>query len=130
MSCGAGGAKSFVSTPGVIPTLNSQTITKTPQPLVSTPVASPTNAKKDGAVEITIGDNYYDPQNAIVKVGAKIEWWNGGGLPHNVVSLDYEWGTSYLLAGARYEQIFSKPGTYIYMCTLHSGMEGTIQVVD
>jgi plastocyanin len=71
----------------------------------------------------------FHPDHVSAKVGQAITWRNEEGIPHNVVSQ----------SGATFEsKTFGKDGTFSwtpskagtvkYECTLHPGMQGTIDV--
>lgn len=93
-----------------------------------------------GATAIEVrGDAFqghlYAPSVAQVSVGSTIRWtFNDRGAngtdelaEHNVVGQGW---ASPVLAEGVYEHTFSEPGTYRYTCTLHSGMDGVVLVVN
>lgn len=89
--------------------------------LTVTPVAS----------VVTVASNFFSPANDTVPVGAAIRWvWSSG--THNVQPLsgpEEFGGIGIQQAPATYGPVlFTVPGTYVYECTVHSGMTGTITV--
>lgn len=49
--------------------------------------------------------------------------------PHTVASANGQFAPSQALdSNDRYETTFSKPGTYVYYCTVHPFMTGTVTV--
>lgn len=91
-----------------------------------------------GATEIEVrGDGFqghvYAPSVTQVQIGSTIRWTfndrgaNGTEAPikHNVVGDGW---ASPLLAEGSYEHTFTAPGTYRYVCSLHSGMDGVVVV--
>jgi plastocyanin len=86
-------------------------------------------AGKQVAVEIV--DIDYDPKEATVPVGATVKWTNTGDLPHTVTKEDgpgpdFDSGT--LQPGDTYEETFTTPGQIAYLCTIHSGQDGSLTV--
>ena len=86
-------------------------------------------AGKQVAVEIV--DIDYEPKDATVKKGTTVKWTNTGNLPHTVTKEggpgeDFDSGT--LQPGDSYEQTFTAPGEIAYLCTIHSGQDGTVTV--
>ena len=86
-------------------------------------------AGKQVAVEIV--DIDYDPKDETVPKGTTVKWTNTGKLPHTVTKdegpgPDFDSGT--LQPGDTYEQTFTAPGKIAYLCTIHSGQNGSITV--
>lgn len=85
-----------------------------------------------------LGDSFqnhiYAPAVVRVPVGTTVTWvfndrgvgGSGEAVPHNVIGAG--WGSTVLAEGS-FEQTFSAPGVYPYTCTLHSGMNGVVEVV-
>ena len=80
-------------------------------------------------VEIT--NFLYEPKEVQVAPGTRVTWTNKDSAPHNVqdlsdlnvpISRDLGRGESFSI---RYE----KPGSYPYVCGLHTWMTGTVKVV-
>lgn len=93
-----------------------------------------------GATEVEVrGDwfqnHLYAPSVTQVRAGSTVRWTfndrgaNGTGesVNHNVVGQGW---SSPVLADGVYEHTFTAPGTYRYTCTLHSGMDGVVVVID
>lgn len=89
--------------------------------LVVTPVAT----------VIDVASNFFSPANDTIAAGGAVRWvWLSG--QHNVALVsgpaDFPSSTD-LNAPAAYGPIlFTTPGTYVYECSLHSRMTGTITV--
>ena len=91
-------------------------------------------------VEIRAGDNFFDPADRTVTVGAKVRWTNVGQRPHTVSSDTgvFESGresAQWLRAPATFEYTFNQAGTFPYFCVLHGaaggvGMAGVVRVVQ
>jgi plastocyanin len=83
--------------------------------------------------KVTVGDNYFKPQDLEVTAGTKITWTNKGKILHSVTpNKGKKFGESELSRGKSYSYTFKKPGTYAYYCTFHGspgkGQHGTIVV--
>lgn len=71
----------------------------------------------------------FQPGVTQVMPGEVVEWENAGSIPHNVTFNQYPGITSGTMNGAdRYEVRFTAPGTYLYHCTFHPGMDGSVKV--
>jgi plastocyanin len=78
------------------------------------------------------------PQVTEVAAGTEIVFTNNGRNPHNVVPEGDPKATTWGVLEAAfdptdtYSQVFDRPGTYVYYCTIHgsvtAGMVGTITV--
>jgi plastocyanin len=82
-------------------------------------------------VAVAIVDIDFDPKDETVKSGVTVKWTNTGKLPHTVTKEegpgpDFDSGT--LQPGDTYEETFTTPGKIAYLCTIHSGQNGSITV--
>lgn len=75
--------------------------------------------------EVTVDDNFFDPETLEVSVGDTVTWTWVGSEPHNVISDEFESETQ---TEGTFEYTFDEAGTYEYSCTIHPGMDGTIEV--
>jgi len=79
-----------------------------------------------GAVRVGIVNFSFTPASITVKVGQPIQWTNGDAVAHTV---DFSGDTSKVLnRGDIYTKIFSRPGVYPYICSIHPFMHGTVTV--
>lgn len=70
----------------------------------------------------------FTPAVVTVRPGTTVTWeWNDGSLEHDVVFDDF---ASEIMASGTFTHTFEEPGTYEYVCSLHSNMKGTVFVVD
>ena len=79
-------------------------------------------------------DNAFSPTELHIKVGQTVTWVNNGQTSHTVTADDNSYDSGLFDPGAQYWHKFTKPGRYLYYCTLHggpggSGMAGVI-IVD
>jgi plastocyanin len=74
---------------------------------------------------INVNDNFFDPSGLTVSVNDPVTWTWVGDSTHNVTFVDGT--TSPTQAnGGTYTRTFTTAGTYPYICTIHSGMSGTV----
>jgi plastocyanin len=72
----------------------------------------------------------FDPAHVEVAVGQTVTWENGESVPHDVVATDgADFKSDTFGKGGRFTWKADKAGTVKYECTLHPGMEGTLEVV-
>jgi plastocyanin len=85
-----------------------------------------------GAPMLTIAmhDNSFDPPSLNVAAGTTVTWVNNGAHEHTVTAADGSWDSGAIPPDGTYSARFKKPGTYQYVCDIHEGMKGTIQVGD
>jgi amicyanin len=80
--------------------------------------------------QISIVNFKYVPDTLTVPAGTAVTWTNQDDMPHTVTStvkpraLDSE----ALDTDARFSYVFTEPGTYDYLCTIHPKMAGRIIV--
>jgi plastocyanin len=83
----------------------------------------------DGAVVIRMVDIKFDPKDATADVGQEICWTNEDSIDHNAVAesgADFE--SELFGKGQTFTTTVDAPGTVEYVCTIHPGMVGTIEV--
>lgn len=83
----------------------------------------------DGAVQVSMKANAYHPRTITVRPGQRITWVNDDDVLHDVVSTSGESIESELFPrGQTFSYTPTRRGTIRYVCTIHPGMEGTIEV--
>jgi plastocyanin len=83
----------------------------------------------DGSVEIRMVDIKFDPQDATAAVGQEICWINEDTVDHNAVAesgADFE--SELFGEGETFTATVDEPGRVEYVCTIHPGMTGTLQI--
>lgn len=76
---------------------------------------------------VRVIDNAFDADEVVVQAGTTVTWvWEGRAL-HDVVGPGF--ATDPQAAGT-FAHTFVTPGAYDYVCTLHAGMTGVVNVVD
>ncbi len=79
------------------------------------------------ANEVRMDDNTFLPDELTVNSGTEVRWVNTDDVDHTVTSLDGLFD-EYLEPGDEFTYTFIDSGTYPYVCTIHAGMEGVINV--
>lgn len=77
---------------------------------------------------VTIQNFAFAPATLTVKAGATVTWSNQDAPAHSVKWDDGSTGSPHLATGATYSRTFATPGTYTYVCGIHSSMKGVIIV--
>jgi plastocyanin len=125
---------------GLAAALAASGCTSGPEPAPTGPPQTPTvskgekQAEESGqAVEVVIENTQFVPQDATVPVGGTVTWTNEDPFAHDVTKEsgpgpDFASGT--LQEGDTFEQKFDTAGTIDYVCTIHPGQTGTIDVTD
>ena len=83
----------------------------------------------EGAVVIAMRDIKFVPENATAKVGQEICWPNEDEIQHNAVAeegADFE--SELYGKGETFTATVDQPVSVKYVCTIHPGMDGTIEV--
>jgi plastocyanin len=94
----------------------------------STPVAAQPPKTADG-VKVSVQDNSFAPGNVKVKAGETVTFTNDGAVAHTVTGVGgatFDSGT--LAPGKTFSFIAEGKGKLTYVCTIHAGMKGTIEV--
>ena len=78
---------------------------------------------------VAIGDFLFGPEKLEVKPNTYVTWVNTDDSPHQVtVTSANGLRTPVILKGEKQAMKFESPGTYDYICGLHPGMKGKIEV--
>ena len=87
------------------------------------------DACPSGAVVIKMVDIKFDPEDASADVGQQVCWVNEETIEHNAVAEQGADFKSELFGkGQTFTTTVDQPGTIEYVCTVHPGMTGTIDV--
>ena len=70
-------------------------------------------------------DNVFAPRTVTVAAGDTVTWTFRGSVVHNVSGPGF---SSKFLKSGTFEHTFEKPGSFNYVCTIHSGMTGKVEV--
>ena len=78
---------------------------------------------------IEIRELKFQPSMLTVKVGDTVKWRNDDIVPHTATSTKpKKFDSGILSVGSSWEYVATKRGTYLYDCTLHPNMKGTLVV--
>jgi plastocyanin len=94
-------------------------------------VASGSLGAVESAAEIHIKNFTFGPGALKIKAGTTVTWVNDDEEPHNVVNIGQPtrlFRSGGMDGGDRYSFTFDKPGTYQYICSVHSYMRGEVVV--
>lgn len=90
------------------------------------PPEVPEGPPADGDVTVAVVDDDFEPEGVRVTAGSTVTWeWQDTSSRHNVVADTFESETQ---AEGTFSHTFTEPGTFTYVCTLHSGMDGVVEV--
>jgi plastocyanin len=106
------------------------TVTTNPTPEVQTSTQGE-QQESDDLVSIGMKDIKFVPENATVKVGQKIVWTNNENIPHNVTATEgADFRSETMQQNDTFEYTPTKAGTIKYVCTIHTGQNGELEVTQ
>jgi len=84
-----------------------------------------------GGLGIPSTTPYYFPSTITVVIGVNntVIWTNNDGGTHTVTADNGAFDSGYMNPGETWSYTFLAPGTYVYRCSLHPWMTGTVIVV-
>jgi plastocyanin len=101
--------------------------------LVGVSLALVLTASMVGADTVTISmkDRFFSPWRIVVKAGTTVQWVNDDTELHQVISgrtlydrdLGRPMNSGLLMWNTKYAYTFTNPGSYWYMCVIHSSLE-------
>jgi len=119
------GCAGLLDPPVPLPT-GSPTPTPTVTPTVTpTPTPTVTPSPPAGAT-VAVRDNVFEPGVAEITAGQTVTWVWEGNASHDVDGDGFDSGV--LSKGATFSKQFTTAGTYAYVCNIHGGMNGTVEV--
>ena len=80
------------------------------------------------SVTIRMQDNRFLPTQTTVAAGTTVTWTNLDGEQHNIVSSDDTLDSPMVDPDGSWSFTFTDTGVYDYVCEVHDGMVGTIEV--
>jgi plastocyanin len=87
---------------------------------------STAQAQPVGAGAVSIVDFAFAPAAITVSVGSTVAWLNIGAFTHTATSDTGLWDSGDLGPAGSFSYTFNLPGVYLYHCTIHSDMTGTV----
>lgn len=114
-------APAVLATPATVP----------PRTSAPTIAGTPVPAIVSGTALVEAGDAFFSPAQLTVTVGTTVVWRIVGQSAHDVTARDGSFGSSALSFGSTFTHVFTAPGLYPYVCTIHAGdgMFGEVRVV-
>jgi plastocyanin len=93
--------------------------------------ATQPGAPAEGAEPVVIRDFAFAPPDLSVAVGTTVMWTNEDSTTHTVRdSSGAVIASPNLGQGDTYTAMFTEPGTYDYICTIHTSMTGSVTVTE
>lgn len=88
-----------------------------------------TEKQAGGGAEVKMQDIKFNPGTVTVSKGDTVTWVNEDSVGHDVTGDSFKSGDpGGLQNGDTFKFTFKKAGTFDYVCTVHPGMEGTVEV--
>jgi len=88
-----------------------------------------------GVTHVFIHDEVFSPSHIEVVLGTTVTWTNQDDIPHGVIispgviATQDTWQSGPLYPGASFSYTFTSRGTFVYNCSEHPGMTGTVTVI-
>jgi plastocyanin len=86
------------------------------------------SAATTGGETVAIAGFKFDAPELTIAAGTSVSWTNDDSAEHSVVAEDTSFISDNLAKGATFEHTFDTPGSFPYICGIHSRMKGTITV--
>jgi plastocyanin len=100
--------------------------------IAAVPALGDGEASKVATKRVVVMDNFFEPRSVNIRRGDRVVWVWKGDNSHNVTFTKVPRSTSKKGADTRREgrwsRRFRKRGFYKYICTIHSGQRGSIEV--
>ncbi|MGE5297775.1 MAG: plastocyanin/azurin family copper-binding protein [Acidobacteriaceae bacterium] len=98
-------------------------------------VVSQPPAASSSISSVTIGDDFFTPQNISIPAGTTVTWANSGTMAHTVTADNGSFNSGTLNPGMSFSETFPTPGTFPYYCQFHGarggiGMSGMVTVTS
>jgi plastocyanin len=99
------------------------------QPAPSAEEPTDTGGGGGGGPQVSMKDIKFNPETLKIKAGQTVTWTNDDSVGHDVTGDDFKSGDpGGIDGGGTFEHTFKKAGTFDYVCSVHPGMEGKIEV--
>jgi plastocyanin len=85
-------------------------------------------APAEQADRIIVSDFMFQPTTLTIKAGSTVTWVNMDDEPHTIVSATGLFRSAALDTQETFSFKFDEPGTYLFVCSIHPRMTGTIVV--
>jgi plastocyanin len=82
-----------------------------------------------GGPQVSMKDIKFNPETLKIKVGQTVTWTNDDSVGHDVTGDDFKSGDpGGIDSGGTFQHTFKKAGKFDYVCSVHPGMNGSVQV--
>jgi plastocyanin len=81
-----------------------------------------------GGASVKIDNVSFGPADVKIPIGATVKWTNNDDVPHVVASDDKLFKSKPLDTDDHFSSTFTKPGTYMYYCSIHPKMTAKVVV--
>jgi plastocyanin len=85
-------------------------------------------AAPDSGPVVHISNFAFKPPSITVAAGQRVTFVNDDEEPHTVTAAGKTFDSEGLDLHGSWQHVFTKPGTYAYICSLHPFMKGTVVV--
>ena len=93
------------------------------------PAPAAAQAPKASGTTVSVQDNSFSPGTLKVSPGDTVTFTNEGAVAHTVTATNgAKFDSGSLEPGKTFKFTAEKAGTVSYVCTIHPGMQGTIEV--
>lgn len=89
----------------------------------------PLHAAQKPAATVNMNGSAFTPESVTIGEGQSIQFINDDDLPHTVTATDKSFDSGNIDPKHNWTYTFTKAGTYVYGCTYHSWMHGTVKVL-
>jgi plastocyanin len=72
----------------------------------------------------------YQPLRIEVQIGTNVTWTNQDNVVHTVTDVNNGFDSNLIYPGGNWSHIFDNEREYIYYCTIHPWMKGSVEAVD
>ena len=107
---------------------SSSTSSSSTPPPASTGTSSTASSGGGKTVTIDMKDIQFAPTSQTVKVGQTVKWVNEDDVQHNAVAENDAFKSELFNKGETFTATVDQPGTIKYVCTVHPGMTGELDV--
>lgn len=99
----------------------------TPLPPGTTPAPAPSTPPPPPG-DILMAGRVFRPVTVTIDAGTTVRWRNNDTREHTVTANDRSFDSGIMPAGATFSRVFTRAGTFGYLCLIHPDMTGTIVV--
>jgi plastocyanin len=81
------------------------------------------------AATVTMNGSTFAPESVTISEGQSVQFVNDDDLAHTVTATDKSFDSGNIDTHHSWTYTFNKAGTYVYGCTYHAWMHGTVKVL-